>query len=123
MCIQNGAQAIEMGQGLSPEEIHQARRTIHQRLHGGIFRVQDAQRIAVQPSARVLVQLVGMRLEICDQRLSVLLAFCRLSQAVDLQLPGEPQPVPEVAGHQDQLGINVRTCEAQGFSPELMKLR
>ena len=53
----------------------------------------------------------------------MLQAFGRLSQAVDFKLDAcQAQPRPQVAGHHDQFGIDIRSCKPQRLGSKLMKL-
>jgi len=54
---------------------------------------------------------------------AVLRAFCRLSQAIELQTNLlKTEPLPQRMGQQNHLSIDFRTGKAQGFRPNLMKL-
>jgi hypothetical protein len=61
-------------------------------LHGGVFGVQDAQGVGVQATACVLVQHLGMGLQMLDQGLSMAFALFGLTEAVEVQLdPAQTQ--------------------------------
>ena len=103
--------------------IDQPGRAFGQRLHGRVLGVEDAQRVGVQAAACVLVELVGMLLEVGDQRRTVLAPLFRLAQAVELQPPvRQAQLAPQRHGQQDQLGIHLRPGKAQRLGADLVEL-
>ena len=61
-----------MRQALLTKKVQQLRRRIVQSLHGGVFAVQNAQRVAVQAAFSVLIKLLGVLLKISDQGSAVL---------------------------------------------------
>ncbi|EWS63466.1 hypothetical protein Y695_03301 [Hydrogenophaga sp. T4] len=123
MCVEQATQAVEVVQRLWPQVVHQARRSVDERLHRRVLGVQDAQRVAVQTAPRVFIELVSMTFQVGDQRLAVRLTLGRLAQAVDFQLDAfQPQFGPEVAGEHDQFGVHIGTDEAQRLGAELVKL-
>jgi hypothetical protein len=111
---------------LGAEEIDQLRRRLDDRLHRRVLAVEDAQRIAVQAAPRVLVERVGMLLEVGDQRGAVRAALVRLAEAVDLEANvaalDQAEVLPERAAHQDLLGVDVRAGVAERLDVDLVEL-
>ena len=121
--IQNGFERIKVGQRSFAQEVDQARRAVDHRFHGRVFGVQNSQRIAVQPPACILVELIGVLLEMRDQLEAMQGPLIGLAQAVDFQPPiGDSDFFPQRSSQQDQLGINFRAGETQGLGADLVKL-
>ncbi len=121
--VQDGAQAIEVGERLLAEEIHEPGRRIHHGLHRGVLGVQDAQRVGMQAALAVLVEQVRVPLEVGDELLAVARALRGLAEAVEFEPHiGEPDGLPERIRQQDQFRIDVRPCEAQCLGADLVEL-
>ena len=77
----------------------------------------------MQPPACILVELIGVLLEMRDQFDAMQGPLIGLAQAVDFQPPtGDADFFPQRSSQQDQLGINFRAGETQGLSADLVKL-
>src|SRR5690606_14123312 len=99
------------------------RRVPDEFLHLGVLAVEDAQRIALEPAAAVLVEPVVMRREIADEDLLVARARFRRADRVDEQLrsPNAERP-PQPCRQDDQLGVDLLLLEAERLDGELVEL-
>jgi hypothetical protein len=72
----------------------------------------------MEAALAVLVELVGVFLEIGDQRCPVLGALFRLAEAVELQFDAvETEVGPQAGAHQDHFGIDIRAGITQASTP------
>src|SRR5260221_3319396 len=100
--------------GVAIEEIGELRRSRDERLHVRVLAVQYPQRIRCETPLRVRVELVDVLSEIVDERISVLQALVRIAYRIDLQRhASELESRPQPCQHDDLLGVDVRTGEAQ----------
>ena len=77
----------------------------------------------MQTAARVLVQLLGVRLEVGDQGRAVLAPLVGLAQAVQLQSPVlDAQFAPQRHREQDQFRVQLRPAKAQRLGTDLVEL-
>ena len=83
--LENGLHAFEMLERVLAQIVHQLGRGLDQRLHVRILGVEDAQRIAVQATLRIGIQLRRMLLEVSDQRGAMLLAFLDAAERIDFE--------------------------------------
>ena len=115
-----------MSERRGPKEVHQARRAVGDRLHRRVLAVEDAQRIAVQAPARILVERIGVPLEVGDQRSPVRAALVGLAEAVDLEAnvvaDDEAEVLEQRATHEDLLGIDVGAGVAHRLGADLVEL-
>ena len=65
-----------------------------------------------------------MAFQIFDQRLTMGCTFFLVAQRIDFQLYeiADAQTLPQVGGHQDDFGIDVRPGEAKCFDADLVEL-
>src|SRR5437763_7011228 len=92
-------------------------------LETGILAVQRAQRIGVQATAGVFVQLIQVRFEVLHQIDPVLCPRFSVTYGVDMQLHiGDAELLPQTGEHGDLLGINIRSREAQSLDVDLVEL-
>ena len=56
-----------MRKRLGTQQINQSRRAFHYRFHRRVFGVEDAQRVAVQPTARFFVKRIEVLFEVGNQ--------------------------------------------------------
>ena len=121
--LQQGLQALEVFTGLLIEVIGQLGRVLHQGLHRRILRVKGAQRIAVQPAARVLVQLILMGFEVTHQFGAMLGACPGIADGIDMQFDfRQPQRLPQAAQHDDLFRIDIGAGKRQRLGAELVEL-
>ena len=112
-----------MRQRLRAQKIEESRGALNDGLHRRVFGIENPQRIAVQASARVLIQRIRVSLKMGDQLGPVPGAFVGLSKAVDFKAPvAQAKFTPERGGHQNQLGIDFRPGESQCFRTDLVEL-
>ena len=103
--------------------VHEARGGFHQRLHGGVFGVQNAQRVGVEAARGVFVQLAFVRFKVGDKGGAVLAALLGLAEAAEFQMPvADAEFAPEFGSQQDEFGVRFRAGKTQGFRANLVKL-
>ncbi len=124
--IEHGADGGEMAERLGAEEVHQPRRAVGDRLHRRVLAVEDAQRIAVQAAPRILVERIGVLLQVRDQPGAMRAALVGLAEAVDLEAnvvaDDETEVLEQRAAHQDLLGVDIGPGVAEGFDVDLVEL-
>jgi hypothetical protein len=115
-----------VGERARAEEVQQLGRALDQVLHRRILGVEDPQRVEVEAAPRVIVEHRSVGLEVGDERGAVRTPLLGLAQAVQLQADiavfDEPEVAPQRPAHQDQFGIDIRSGEAEGLGPDLVKL-
>ena len=94
-----------------------------QRLQRRVLAVENAQRIRGEPAPRILVKHGVMAGEVSDQRVAVFAPLKRIAQRIDVEHDAaQAQRLPQPREHDDLLGIDVGSFEAEGFDVELMEL-
>ena len=112
-----------MGQRGLTQKVEQARGRIDHALHGRVFGVQNAQRVAVQATLGFFIEHVAVLLQVGNQGGAVGLALGGLAQAVEFQAHiFQAQNFPQVIGQQDQLCIDLGTAKAQHLGTNLVEL-
>ncbi len=107
-----------------PEAVDEAWCIRDERLHRRCLAVQDAQRVRVQPPARVLVEIGRVALEMLDQGDAMCAALLGIADGIDRQANPvvEAQLAPQPREQDHLLGIDVRTRKAERFDVELVEL-
>ena len=110
--------------GLLAEEVGELRSILQELLHCLILGVKDAQRVGVHPSLRVLVKHVLMLLKEGDEPAAVLLSLLSGSEGVELELHmiRNAELLPDPVRKHEDLGIDIRSGEAENLDSELVEL-
>lgn len=115
--------AGEEGAAFFAEEVEKTRSGVDKLLHLRILRIENAKRIRVEASARVLVEHVLVALKVLDQGFAVSLALGQRTERVELKSDcSHAQFLPDAREHHDHFGIDVGPLHAKGLGTELMKL-
>ena len=92
-------------------------------LHARILGIEDAQGVGMKAATGILVEKIVMPFKILDQGGPVRLPLRARAQGIDLKPhPGEPEVGPQALGHDDELGVHIRTGEAKSFDVNLVEL-
>ena len=120
---QHALHALEVGQRFGTEIVDQLRRRGAQILQRRILGIENAQRVGIEATLAVLVEQLGVFLEIGDQRGAMLGALFRLAETVELQFDAvQPEVGPQTGAHQDHFGIDIGTGIAERLDADLVEL-
>ncbi len=100
------------------------RRAVGDRPVARVFRIENPQRVLLQPRKAILRQLLTMRLEMRDQRLTPGIARRRIAQCVELERHAlaDPQLAQQLVGEHQQLHVRLRLRRADDLGVDLVKL-
>src|SRR5690606_32619965 len=89
-----------------------------------VLAVEYPQRIGFQSALAVLVELVEAGPQIGHQLLAVACTILAGAQTVQLQSHrlGQAQTLPQTPAEHDELGVDVRAGQVEGFHPDLVEL-
>src|SRR5690606_23279803 len=122
--VQTRLDTLEVLTRLLIEVVAQGRRTDQQRLSRLVLAVEDAQRVGGQTTLAVFIELIETLLEVGHQCIAIGRTRLTGAQAVELQghRIGQAEFLPQAPGEHDQLGIDVRPWQVEGFHADLMEL-
>ncbi len=95
-----------------------------QRLVARVLRIEDAQRVLLEPLLRILAQRVARLAEVLDQCHAPGLAARRVAERVELQRDavGNAQFLQQLVGHRQQFDVGLRLARADDLGVELVEL-